>query len=87
MLALYRRSVEKCGLRYIPYIGDGDSKGYSVIDKEKPYGPSVFIPKEECISHVTKRMGTNLRNLVKDFKGMYESVKLLNPCMLLSEYF
>ena len=35
VLALYRRSVEKYGLRYIPYIGDGDSKGYSVIDKEK----------------------------------------------------
>ena len=54
MLALYRRSMEKCGLRYIPYIGDGDSKRYSVIDKGKPYGPSVFIPKEECILHVTK---------------------------------
>ena len=86
MLSLYRRLVEKYALRYIPYIGDGDSKGYSVIDKEKPYGPSVFVPKEECISHVTKQMGTNLRNLVKDFKGMYESVKLLNTCMLLSEF-
>ena len=70
VLTLYRRSVEKLGLRYIPYIGDGDSSGYSAVDKEKPYGPTVFIPKEECISHVTKRMGTNLRNLVKEYKGI-----------------
>lgn len=69
VLTLYRRSEEKNKLRYIPFIGDGDSKAYSEIDKAKPYGPAVFIPKEECISHVTKHMGTNLRNLIKEYKG------------------
>lgn len=67
---LYRRSVENRGTRYIPFIGDGDSKAYTDVCKAAPYGPAVFIPKEECISHVTKRMGSALRNLVKEWKGI-----------------
>ena len=44
-----------------------------------------FIPKEECISHVTKRMGTGLRTLLKDFEGknlLYSSNTLLTSTML-----
>lgn len=66
---LFRRSVKLRKLRYIPFIGDGDSKAYSAVSQDQPYGPAVFIPKEECVSHVTKRMGTGLRTLVKDYKG------------------
>ncbi|KAK3749152.1 hypothetical protein QZH41_009828, partial [Actinostola sp. cb2023] len=66
---LYQRSVATKGLRYIPFIGDGDSKAYSAVCAAQPYGPSVFIPKEECVSHVTKRMGTGLRALLRDYKG------------------
>lgn len=65
---LYTRSTEK-GVRYIPFIGDGDSKAYSEVCQAQPYGPAVYIPKEECVSHVTKRMGTALRALAKDYKG------------------
>ncbi|XP_031566223.1 uncharacterized protein LOC116301325 [Actinia tenebrosa] len=65
---LYQRSVEK-NLRYIPFIGDGDSKAYSEVCQAHPYDPAVFIPKEECVSHVTKRMGTALRALTKECKG------------------
>lgn len=68
---LYKRSIEKRKLRYIPFIGDGDSSSYSRICIEKPYGEVVFIPKVDCIAHVTKRMGTNLRSLVRDYKGNY----------------
>lgn len=35
----------------------------------KPYGPAVEIEKEECIAHVTKRMGSNLRASVQKYKG------------------
>ncbi|KAK3703836.1 hypothetical protein QZH41_012449, partial [Actinostola sp. cb2023] len=66
---LYQRSIAARGLRYIPFIGDGDSKSYTAVCTSQPYGPSVFIPKEECVAHVTKRMGTGLRALLKEYKG------------------
>lgn len=66
---LYQRSVKLRKLRYIPFIGDGDSKAHTAVKQEQPYGPAVFIPKQECVSHVTKRMGTGLRALVRDYKG------------------
>lgn len=66
---LYLRSVQNMALRYIPFIGDGDSKAYSAVCKANPYGPAEFIPKEERIAHVTKRMGTGLRALLKEYKG------------------
>lgn len=69
MKRLYKRSTDKRKIRYTPFIGDGDSSAYSSICIEKPYGESVYIPKAECISHVTKRMGTNLRSVVRDNKG------------------
>ena len=31
-------------------------------------GAAIFFEKEECVNRVTKRMGTNLRKLVKDIK-------------------
>lgn len=66
---LYQRSVMLRKLKYIPYIGDGDSKAYSAVCKDQPYGPAEFIPKEECVSHVTKRMGSGLRKLLTEYKG------------------
>ena len=68
VLQLYERSLDS-NLRYIPFIGDGDSSAYNTVSTKKPYGPSVYIPKAECVSHVTKRMGTNLRALIRDHKG------------------
>jgi phosphopantetheine adenylyltransferase len=68
---LYQRSIEKRKLRYIPFIGDRDSSSYNCICIEKPFGETVFIPKVDCIVHVTKRMGTNLRSLVRDYKGNF----------------
>ena len=50
-------------------MGDGDSSAYSTVDRERPYSPTVFIKKEECVNHITKRMGTNLRRLIKENKG------------------
>ena len=68
---LHARSLEKHNIRYIPFIGDGDSSAYNNICKMKLYGLSIYIPKDECVSHVTKRMGTNLRALVRDHKGRF----------------
>ena len=66
---LFSRSLEKHAIRYTPYVGDGDSKSYVEVCKLQPYGPSFFIPKEDCIAHVSKRMGTALRNLLTAYKG------------------
>lgn len=55
---LFGRSLDKHKLRYIPSVDDGDSKSYPEVCKMAPYGPAVYIPKEDCIAHVTKRMGT-----------------------------
>ena len=56
-------------LRYIPFVGDGDSKSYSEVCKMAHYGPAVFIPKEDCITHVTEQMGTALKKLILTRKG------------------
>ena len=66
---IYMRSEALHGLRYQPFIGDGDSSSYNQVVKSMPYGPLVHIEKAECTNHITKRMGSGLRKLMKDYKG------------------
>lgn len=68
-LRIHQRSEEKRKLRYIPYVGDGDSKSFARVRNAAPYGPAVFIEKEDCIAHVTKRMGLNLMSIITKHKG------------------
>ena len=65
-LVMWSRSVERHGLRYTTLVGDGDSKAFDKVKAHSPYGPDFDITKEECINHVSKRLGTALRNLVSD---------------------
>lgn len=55
-------------LQYTTIIGDGDSSTYNAVsslsDGAGPY--DVPVMKEECINHVSKRMGTRLRKLKKE---------------------
>ena len=68
-------------------LGDGDSKSYASVTKSEPYGPGVFIPKEDCIGHVTKRMGTALKKVLTDYKGNIISLYKKNIlCYLLKHY-
>ena len=69
-LALFKRSQSKLGLTYKTYIGDGYSKSYSTVAKAMPYGPLVHLAKEKCVAHITKQMGSGLREIVKRFKGI-----------------
>lgn len=64
VIEMFQRSLEKFGVMYKNYIGDGDSKTYSGILKAAPYGDQEVV-KKECIGHVQKRMGTRLRDCVK----------------------
>ena len=35
-----------------------------------PYGPLVHLAKEKWVAHITKQMGSGLREIVKRFKGI-----------------
>ncbi|KAG8226315.1 hypothetical protein J437_LFUL018143 [Ladona fulva] len=58
---MFRRSENLHGVKYVNYIGDGDSKTYKGVVTESPYGETIDIKKKECINHVEKRMGSKLR--------------------------
>ncbi|GFS91445.1 uncharacterized protein TNCV_4548241 [Trichonephila clavipes] len=60
---------EKCGFRYTTLLSDGDAKTHKFLNSLKIYGPDVEVLKEECINHVSKRLCTSLRNLVKDWRA------------------
>jgi hypothetical protein len=72
---IFGRSQEKYKLQYTEYFGDGDSKGFSevqdIYSKE-----SVKVVKKECVGHVQKRVGTALRKLKKENKGLGGKGKL-----------
>ena len=61
------------GFRYTEMLGDGDAKTHSRLLQEDLYDGRP-IEKLECVNHVTKRMGTALRNLVEKGKAMGEPI-------------
>ena len=67
---IFAKSVETRNLIYKTYVGDRDSKAYSAFRDSMPYGPLIYIVKEEYKSQVIKRMGTGLRSIVKSYKGI-----------------
>jgi len=88
--AIFERSLIKHNLRYINYLGDGDSKAYSEVVAASPYGSDVEITKLECVGHVQKRMGTRLRTLkmkstklkLSDGKGLSGKNRLTDATIL-----
>ena len=68
IIEMFNNSEKKFGVKYLNYIGDGDSKTYSNIVKSNPYSDDFPVMKNECVGHVQKRMGTRLRNIKKDAK-------------------
>ena len=66
---IWARSEETRKQRYTIFIGDGDTKSYKSVCESRPYGAAVTIEKEECVGHVQKRVGSNLRKLRKDLAG------------------
>jgi hypothetical protein len=36
-LKMFQRSQKKYNVRYVKYVGDGDSKTFSILKKQKPY--------------------------------------------------
>ena len=75
VIIMFLRSLQNLEVRFMNYIGDGDSKTYSGIVKAAPYGDDV-VTKKECVGHVQKRMGTRLQKLKKENKGLGGKGKL-----------
>ena len=51
---VFERSVETHNLRYIEFLGDGDSKSFLTV---KDTYPGVQVKKLECVGHYQKRLG------------------------------
>ena len=71
---IFGRSIENNNLRYVEMFSDGDSKTYSAI-KDTYMNCSgdlldIEVEKKECVGHVQKRVGTRLRKLKRDVKGL-----------------
>lgn len=64
---IFERSSILRNLRYIHFYGDGDSKGYETV--KDIYGENS-VTKYECIGHIQKRVGSRLRKLKTQQKGL-----------------
>ena len=58
---LWWRSTER-GFRYTTMLSDGDARTFNHLSGWQMYG-DVELQKEECINHVSKRLGTALRQV------------------------
>lgn len=70
VVEMFERSEEKHGVKYVKYIGDGDSKTFKGILDLNPYNNDPVVVKKECVGHVQKRMGSRLRKVKKDNSGV-----------------
>ncbi|GBM21742.1 hypothetical protein AVEN_101579-1 [Araneus ventricosus] len=70
---MFEQSKSLRKLQYSQYYGDGDSKGFEEV--KNIYGNNS-VEKLECIGHVQKRVGSHLRKLKKNEKGLGGKGKL-----------
>ena len=69
VIDIYKCSAEEQVIRYHPFIGDGDSSAFKNVKELSPYGPDAPLVKDECVVHVTRRFGRNLRKVKESMKG------------------
>ena len=69
MEKIFRRSEKKRRLRYTGYLGDGDSKSFTMVASANPpiYAGKKIV-KLECCGHIQKRMGKRLMDMVAKCK-------------------
>ena len=63
-VSVFKRSVDRSGLRHTHPPGDDDCKAFKQLKEEKGYGEKV-IKELGCVGHIQKRMGSRLRSLKK----------------------
>ena len=61
-----KRSKRNRGLKYVTFVGDGDSDTFRVVHDEmtRLYGERYQVRKEEFIGHIQKHMGNAFRTLL-----------------------
>ncbi|GFW18767.1 uncharacterized protein TNCV_1370211 [Trichonephila clavipes] len=59
---------ESIGFRHRTLLSDGDSKSFLELKERNVYGSETQIKKEEWIKHVSKRLGTALSQIDKDWQ-------------------
>ena len=64
---IWQRSIERHNMRYTVILSDGNAAIFSHLEKLEVYGKDVKLEKQECINHISKRVGTSLCNLVKEW--------------------
>lgn len=75
MIRIFSRSEKTRGIKFVKYIGDGDTKTFHSVCDAKPYG-DIAIEKVECVGHIQKRMGTRLRKLKQEKKKLSDGKTL-----------
>jgi len=55
-------------------LSDRDSKAYHAISTVEVYGKEKTIENEECINHISKRVGTALQYLVAEAKAQKKPI-------------
>ena len=71
---IWKRSISENRLRYTVMLCDGDSKAFDAVSSLNIYGEANKLTKEDCINHVSKRMGTALMNLISESKVQKDSI-------------
>ena len=71
--AIFKRSVQLHGFQYTEMLGNGDAKTHAALLAEDPY-EGYPTEKIDCVNHVTKRLGTALRNLVQTRKAQHAPI-------------
>ena len=68
---MFLRSIDKHGLIYKIFVGDGDSSSYGKVKERclQEFGEIYDVEKEECVGHIQKRLGTALREYKRKNKG------------------
>ncbi|GFX53170.1 uncharacterized protein TNCV_361651 [Trichonephila clavipes] len=69
-IEIFQRSESLHDLRYIKFLGDGDSRAYEAVNEIQPDG-DTGIEKLECVGHVEEWMGTRLRTLKLKMKAIW----------------
>ena len=81
VISIFNRSKESRCLRYMRYLGDGDTKSFKDVVNANAYPEKEPPIKEECIGHVQKKVGARLRSLNLKYKGanLEDGKKLTGP--------
>ena len=75
----FKEAEQKYGLRYMRFIGDGDSSVYTHIQEQVPVW-GCHVTKLECANHACKCLRSSLEKLVEDkpyYKGKGKLTKQL----------